>query len=86
MVLQRDAEVPVWGWDNPSQEVLVEFAGQSVRTKTDKNGRWKTKLAPLEMSRKGQTIAIRGSESVEFEDVLTAYLLKAHTLDEIDKK
>jgi hypothetical protein len=28
MVLQRDREVPVWGWADQGEEVTVEFSGQ----------------------------------------------------------
>jgi len=28
MVLQRDKEVPVWGWADQGEEVTVAFAGQ----------------------------------------------------------
>ena len=27
-ILQRDMEVPVWGWSKPGSKVTVDFAGQ----------------------------------------------------------
>jgi len=47
MVLQRDLELPIWGWANPGQAVTVKIAGQSVTGKADKDGRWEVKLAPI---------------------------------------
>ena len=36
MVLQRDIDVPVWGWADPGEEATVEFAGQKKSTKACK--------------------------------------------------
>ncbi|MBB6428388.1 sialate O-acetylesterase [Algisphaera agarilytica] len=41
MVLQRDKEVPIWGWAEPQQEVSLVFNGQTVTTRADAEGRWK---------------------------------------------
>lgn len=48
MVLQRGRPVPIWGWAGKGQTVTVRFAGQSVSTKADADGRWKVTLARLE--------------------------------------
>ncbi len=47
MVLQRDIPVPVWGETAPNTRVSVSFAGQTVKTKSDKDGKWKATLEPL---------------------------------------
>ena len=47
MILQRQAEVPVWGWAKPGSEVAVSFAGQKKTAKADANGKWMLKLDPL---------------------------------------
>ena len=49
-VLQCDRPVPVWGWTNPGEEVVVDFAGQKKTTKADANGKWIVKLDPLAAS------------------------------------
>ena len=36
MILQRDIEVPVWGWADPGEEVTVEFGGQKKMALADK--------------------------------------------------
>jgi sialate O-acetylesterase len=47
MVLQRDAEVPVWGWTAPGEAVTIEFAGQKKTVKADATGKWTARLEPL---------------------------------------
>lgn len=37
--LQRDTEVPVWGWADPGEKVAVEFAGQKSTATTGVNGK-----------------------------------------------
>ena len=36
MVLQQNHKNPIWGWDNPGQDVEVLISGQSHKGKTDK--------------------------------------------------
>lgn len=47
MVLQRDQDVPVWGWFTKGEKVKVEFNGQSVSAKSDDLGYWKVVLKPM---------------------------------------
>lgn len=65
-VLQRDVEVPVWGWASPGEAVTVSIAGQTLKTMAGKDGNWKLRLAPhpaggpFEMTVKGtNTIVLR---------------------------
>ena len=60
MVLQRDIEVPVWGWADPGEEATVEFAGQKKSAKADKSGKWTVRLAPLKASAEGSALVVRG--------------------------
>ncbi len=66
MVLQRDIAVPVWGWANPGERVVVTWQGKSYKTKTDREGEWKITLnpspagGPFELSLAGQnTITLK---------------------------
>jgi sialate O-acetylesterase len=45
-VLQRGVAVPLWGWAMPGEQVTVTFAGQILKTKADKSGKWQLRLAP----------------------------------------
>ena len=50
MVLQCNQPVPVWGWGDAGEHVVVEFAGQKVSATADANGKWMVKLDPLAAS------------------------------------
>jgi sialate O-acetylesterase len=68
-VLQRDAEVPVWGTADEGEKVTVTFAGQSVST-TAKGGKWQVHLKPMMASATSQTLTISGSNTVTLDDIL----------------
>jgi len=70
MVLQRDVELPVWGWADAGEEVSVQIGDRpAVTAKADAEGKWQVKLAampaggPLQMT-------VRGKNQVVLEDVL----------------
>ena len=45
MVLQRDIAVPVWGFAEPGDDVVVELNGRRVgEAKTGADGRWLVRL------------------------------------------
>ena len=69
MVLQRDASVPVWGWAERDEEVVVSIAEQEIRTRADANGKWMVRLSPLDAGGPFQ-LKVRGVNEVTFEDVL----------------
>ncbi|MDP7051575.1 MAG: sialate O-acetylesterase, partial [Verrucomicrobiota bacterium] len=70
MVLQRDHANPIWGWAAPGEKVTVSIAGQSHVTSTGKDGEWRVKLRPLKVNAKGQTLTIKGSNTITLADVL----------------
>ena len=47
MVLQRDADVSVWGWAAPREAVSVTFLGQTYRATAGADGKWAVKLPRL---------------------------------------
>src|SRR6188474_682541 len=47
MVLQRDKTIPVWGWANKNEKIIVQFNGQTVSAKAGGDGKWMIKLAPI---------------------------------------
>lgn len=70
MVLQRDVELPVWGWADPGEEISVQIGDRpAVTAKADAEGKWQVKLAampaggPLQMT-------VQGKNRVVIEDVL----------------
>jgi sialate O-acetylesterase len=61
MILQREAPVPVWGFDKPDTKITVSFAGQEKSTTTAKNGKWTLKLDPLKASAEEREMKITSS-------------------------
>ena len=70
-VLQRDADVPVWGWAKPGSAVTVTFAGKTVKAKAGKDGYWMATLKPLKANKEPQTMVVEGDgEKKELADLL----------------
>lgn len=72
MILQRQMEVPVWGFDAPGAKVRVEFAGQAKSVVANQYGDWMVKLDPLNVSRAGRQMKVTNDrdESIILDGVL----------------
>lgn len=70
MVLQRDQKVPVWGWADEDELVIVQFRDQVVQTRAGKGGKWSVNLAPMKASSAGKDFLVLGKNRVEFKDVV----------------
>src|SRR4029079_13177829 len=70
MVVQAGIAVPVWGWAEPGEEVIVSFATQSQTTKAGVDGKWNMKLDPLKANDQPQTLVVKGKNSLTVKDVL----------------
>lgn len=70
MVLQREMNVPVWGWAAPGETVTVEFASQSVSAKADTDGKWRLRLAPLQASTESREFRVSASNRIVLKDVV----------------
>ena len=70
MVLQRDKEVPIWGWADPAEAVTVEFAGQVKMAMPDASGKWMVKLDPLAASAESRAMTVKGKNEIKLEDIL----------------
>ncbi len=68
MVLQRDQNVPIWGWDGAGTTVQVSIEGQKVSAKADAEGRWLVNLKPLKAGGP-YAMTIAGSSEVAFKNV-----------------
>lgn len=69
MVLQAEMPVPVWGWAEPGEQVIVEFAGQRKIATAATNGNWRVKLEPLKAG-EAATMTVKGKNTVTINDVL----------------
>lgn len=71
MVLQRDKPIKVWGWNNPGENVILNFNNQSTVAKTDADGNWAVTLGTV--SSGGGSLSmnvIDADEAVSFSDIL----------------
>ena len=46
-ILQRNKNIPIWGWASPGEKVTVLFAKQKWHTKADAFGKWKISCNPM---------------------------------------
>ncbi|HAV13989.1 MAG TPA: 9-O-acetylesterase, partial [Opitutae bacterium] len=70
-VLQRDQDLPVWGWGSPGANVSVRFADQTKTTRVDADGKWMVTLSPVKGSYDTHTMQIQvGRDSLELTDLL----------------
>jgi sialate O-acetylesterase len=71
MVLQRDRDIPVWGWAAPGEEVKVQLADKpAVATKADAAGKWSVKLPAMPASAAPVTLKVNGTNEIVLDDVL----------------
>lgn len=78
MVLQRDAEINIWGTGRKGATVTVKFKDASVSTTVGDDGKWLVKLPKQEKDKNENTLtATSGSETVTLTGVLVGdvYLL-----------
>ena len=70
MVLQREVPVAIFGQADPNEQIQVSFAGDTKTTKADAKGAWLVHLDPMPANAKGETLAVRGSNTITFTDVV----------------
>ncbi|MEZ5041231.1 MAG: sialate O-acetylesterase [Saprospiraceae bacterium] len=69
VVLQRDAEIPIWGWANANEKITVVFQGKKYKTKASTEGEWSVKLP--KMAAGGPFVmSISGKNTLEIKDIL----------------
>ncbi|GAF05527.1 sialate O-acetylesterase [Saccharicrinis fermentans] len=69
MVLQRNQANPVWGTAKKTELVTVSINGQKHTAITDKEGKWKIKLDPMEAGGPF-TMIVEGKNKIVFNDIL----------------
>jgi len=72
MVLQQNAEVPIWGWAKPGEKVTIvcSWDGKEIEAQPDNGARWS---AVLKTPPAGGpfSIVVKGYNTIEFNDVMT---------------
>jgi sialate O-acetylesterase len=71
MVLQRNAEVKIWGWAKPGEVVKIStsWGNDTLQTRVGKNGNWEI-LLPTPDIRGPQEVTITGYNSLVLKNVL----------------
>ena len=69
MVLQQGISVPVWGWADEGELVIVQYRDQVVQTRA-KNGKWQVKLATMKASTTPATLLVLGNNRIELKNVV----------------
>lgn len=70
MVLQRDTEVPIWGWGATNTTIQVTFDEKQYKATTDKDGKWMVKL-PATPTGETYTITVAGNgASIELKNIV----------------
>ena len=69
-VLQRDRPLPVWGWAEPNEQVVVTLGPATAKTTTADDGRWMVNLAPQSATSQPLTLTVTGKNSVQINDIL----------------
>ena len=71
-ILQREMEVPVWGWSKPGTRVALSFAGQRKSAVAGATGKWTIELDPLTASAEPLQMVIEESTGAKrvLEDLL----------------
>ena len=65
VVLQRDKEVPVWGWARSGATVRVSILDQTRTTMAAKDGKWIVRLSPLQASTKPTTLKVTSGKAMK---------------------
>ncbi|MDR3217676.1 MAG: sialate O-acetylesterase [Dysgonamonadaceae bacterium] len=70
MVLQQNTKLTIRGWADPGEKVSVIFAGNTRKTTASADGSWEMNFKPLKPKSKGETLTIKGNNTLLFQDVL----------------
>lgn len=69
MVLQRDKQIPIWGFADANENVEVHFNKQIKKTTADKNGKWTLNLAAEKAGGPFELVVI-GKNKITIKNVL----------------
>ena len=69
MVLQRNANVKIWGWASPREKIKVDFLHKKYKIVADKDGNWHIVLSPMKAGGP-YTMSIDGKNHIALHDIL----------------
>jgi sialate O-acetylesterase len=70
MVMQQGINAPIWGNAKPNQDLAITFAGKTIKTKADENGKWLAKTPKLKAGGPFKMVIASAADSVIFDAVL----------------
>jgi len=70
MVLQRNQDIPVWGWAEKNKKVTLSFNGQAITVKADETGNWKAVLKPMTEGGPFEMVITSDKDKMVFHDVM----------------
>ena len=69
MVLQQQRALPIWGWADPGEQIVVTLGAQSRRAVASPDRRWKVLLSPMKAG--GPFLmTVRGKKAILIKDVM----------------
>ena len=69
MVFQQALEVPVWGWADPGEKIIVEMGEYRAEATTNPAGKWKVRMGPLSAGGPFEMV-VSGKNEVSIKNVL----------------
>tara|TARA_R110000796_G_scaffold104102_1_gene213723 strand:+ start:82076 stop:84064 length:1989 start_codon:yes stop_codon:yes gene_type:complete len=69
MILQRDVKIPIWGWANNLDKIVVSFNGKKYQTRVTPDGKWAIELPKMKAGGP-YTMAISGENNIIIKDIL----------------
>ncbi|MGA8151854.1 MAG: sialate O-acetylesterase [Terriglobales bacterium] len=69
MVLQQQQAIPIWGWADPAEDIVVSLGAQTQRTVAARDGHWKVILPPR-LAGGPWLITVKGKKIVTIKDVM----------------
>lgn len=69
MILQRDANVKIWGWASPKEKIKISFQNKSYRITTAQDGKWLITLSPMKAGGP-YNMDITGRNKILLKDIL----------------
>jgi sialate O-acetylesterase len=70
MVLQRNKQIPIWGWADKNARVTLNLNGQTVTVKADEAGNWKAFIKPMKEGGPYTLTVASKKEKLAYNDVM----------------
>jgi sialate O-acetylesterase len=72
MVLQRGGSVPIWGWADPCEQIVIKYGiySRTWSAVADANGRWETKIGPFDAVGVGMDLKFEGKNTIVLKNVI----------------